>query len=324
MYIYDDITMNFDSPSVSEGDWRSKLMDAVVRNLRESQSHESKQHERGDCLSYSIVGKTKCCDDRIYFMVSKCSDCQIELRCARFYAITATKQFTLSSSHFGGDSRDEYNLQITASNILCLPVLQSNIARHYVTGDDVGYATINLSALSQTNRCSNHRRSDGTCKTSHGRLVQVVDGGGEVHRHLSSLMCLRSPNFRSEGSSHFDTIAATSFVNFPRRSRVNEGEARRVSMLRETSSFVFARTLQNLSRFWLGLFISVKILIFGDFQSGRHLLWTLCLWFLTVLDRIRFLGTYISRGSMRIQNTPTEFLSFMKFRYKFSWTLRIA
>ena len=28
---------------------------------------------------------------------------------------------------------------------------------------------------------------------------------------------------------------------------------------------------------------------------------------------------------MRIQkNTPTEFLSFMKFRYKFSWTLRIA
>jgi hypothetical protein len=145
-----------------------------------------------------------------------------------------------------------------------------------------------------------------------------------VHRHLSSLMCLQSPNFHSEGSSHFDKIAATRLVNFPRRSRVNEGEARRVSMLREASSFIFVRTSQNLSRFRLGLIFSVKILIFGNFQTGRHLLfhfrlkqnanritfgyicrwillhdnerdkWTLCRWFSTVLDRIRFLGTYIS------------------------------
>ena len=33
---------------------------------------------------------------------------------------------------------------------------------------------------------------------------------------------------------------------------------------------------------------------------------------------------YVGKAYMRIQNTPTEFLSFMKFRYKCSWTLRIA
>jgi hypothetical protein len=144
-------------------------------------------------------------------------------------------------------------------------------------------------------------------------------------------MCLRRPNFRSKESSHFDTIAASSFVNFPRRSHVNEGEARRVSMLREASSFVFTRTLQNLSRFWFGLFISVKILIFGYFWKNVRTLqrtifdftlhvfdgkkWTFIYWFSTVLARIKFLCTFISRGSLGINQwtenlkfTPTEFL----------------
>jgi hypothetical protein len=48
-----------------------------------------------------------------------------------------------------------------------------------------------------------------TCKTSHGRLVQVV-GGGEVDRGVALLMCLRSPNFRLERSSHVDRILSCS------------------------------------------------------------------------------------------------------------------
>ena len=190
------------------------------------------------------------------------------LCCARCNGSTATKQFTWSSSRYKA-VRGDYNLQIAASHFLCLPVLKSNLARHYATGDDVCYATINLSALSQTNGCSNHRRSDDTCDASHGRSVQVMDGS-EVHQHLSSLMwCLRSPNFCSEGGLHLDTISATSFVNFPRRSHVNEGEAHNSYTLCEALSFVLAWILHFISRFWLGLFISVKILNFVFFRLGN-------------------------------------------------------
>jgi hypothetical protein len=124
--------------------------------------------------------------------------------------------------------------------------------------------------------------------------------------HVSLLMCLQIPNFHSERSLHLDTIAVSSFINFPGRLHLNEGEASNSSMLREAPSFVFAWITHFVSRFWLGLFILAKILIWGQYQIGTPLFfhfrlkkckwsylhdfetnkWTLCLWFSTVLARI--------------------------------------
>jgi hypothetical protein len=128
--------------------------------------------------------------------------------------------------------------------------------------------------------------------------------GGEVRQHPSSLMCLQSP----EGSSHFDTIAATSFVNFPRRSHVNEGEAHSSSMLREAPSFVVVWISHYISRFWLGLFISVKIKNVWTLQQTIFYFtlhgfdgdkWTFIYWF-----------SAINQCTENLKFTRTEFLNY--------------
>ena len=126
------------------------------------------------------------------------------------------------------------------------------------------------------------------------------------------------PKFPFREEFALDTIAVSSFINFPGRLHLNEGEASNSSMLREAPSFVFAWITHFVSRFWLGLFILAKILIWGQYQIGTPLFfhfrlkkckwsylhdfetnkWTLCLWFSTVLARIsiwksKIMGSHI-------------------------------
>jgi hypothetical protein len=105
---------------------------------------------------------------------------QIKLCCARKKSNQVSVR---SGNHLEGNSKHNHDLQFTARHVYCERMVKPKIARHQTTCEDVGNAAINLSALSQTNRCSNHRRSDDTC-ISHGRLVQVVDGSGEVYISL--------------------------------------------------------------------------------------------------------------------------------------------